>query len=88
MNGYFKIPDEVKCIALSGNETQDSVIDTKGLGCIIKPVGGELYIKAKRSEADTDAFVLSDGESFEFCGSVTVFSKTTVSVNCMFYSTL
>ena len=88
MNGISRIPDEVKCISLSGDKTEKSVIDTKGLGCIIKPCGGELYIKAKSGETDGDAFVLSDGESFEFCGRITVFSEASLKVNCLFYSTL
>lgn len=88
MKNTARIPEEVKCISLSGNADEKSVIDTKGLECIIKPVGGELYIKAKGGESDADAFVVSDGESFEFCGRITVFAKEALKINCLFCRTL
>ncbi len=86
MNFISKIPDEVKCITLKANTK--AIIDTKGLCCTLKPSNCDVFVKAKASEEDADAFIVRSGESLDFCSSVTVFANTDTSIYCMFYNTL
>ena len=81
-----KIPHSVKCLALKANEGMK--IDTRGLDCIVKAKDNEIFIKAKKSEPDADAFPLMSGESIELAGEFTVFAKQDTNVYCLFYGTL
>lgn len=86
MNCLSRIPDKVEKIFLTANEQY--VIDTKGLGCIIKPSDCDIFVKAKAGEDNGNAFIVRKAESFEFCSHITVFASQDTSVFCMLYSTL
>ena len=81
-----RIPHSVKCLALKANENMK--IDTRGLDCIVKAGDGGVFIKAKKSEPDADAFPLSSGDVIELSGEFTVFAKQDTNVYCLFYGTL
>ena len=87
MINVSRIPDDTKSIKLSEKDGTVT-LDTKGLDCIVKTVGADIFIKAKENGADEDVFILRDGESISFCGRVGVFTKSTADVYCMFYRTL
>ena len=81
-----KIPHSVKCLALKAKESMK--IDTRGLDCIVKAKDNEIFIKAKKSESDADAFPVCAGESIVLAGEFTVFAKQDTNVYCLFYGTL
>ena len=44
------------------------LIDTCGFDCRLKVTGSDVLFKVNESVPDSEAFAISEGESFEFCG--------------------
>lgn len=64
MRGYSVIVDKVEMMDIVSGI--DFEVDTKGLNCKIKPVGGGIAINTKPST--TGSYPIADGEELDFCG--------------------
>ena len=85
MTGVLRIPDKVENIDMISGV--DFSLDTKGLGCLLKPVGGDIAVKINAS--DRHAFNVSDGETFDFCGKIYFrHASGTPVAHCLYYRTL
>ena len=78
MSCMSKIPDRVKRVKLTAGK--DAVIDTMGLGCILKPSESDVFVRVKSEE--------SKEETFEFSSRIVIFASEETNVYCMFYTTL
>ena len=86
MSCMSKIPDRVKRVKLTAGK--DTVIDTMGLGCILKPSESDVFVRGKSEESKEDAFIVRKGETFEFSSRIVIFASEETNVYCMFYTTL
>lgn len=68
---YFNelIPEKTKCITLSGNT---ETVDCEGLSVTLLADGGDISLKARPTDADSDAFTVKNGTSITLCGRFTV----------------
>ena len=85
MRGYSKIIDKTETIGVISGV--DFNIDTKGLSCVIKVVGGSMGIKPHNT--DNTHFLLDDGETIDICGKATLrFVSGSPSIYCLYYHLL
>jgi hypothetical protein len=85
MTGISKIPDKVERVDMISGV--DFVVDTKGLNCIFKAVGGDISITLR--EGDYNCFLLCDGESLDFCGKIYFkHAAGNPTAYCLYYHTL
>ena len=85
MKGNCMIPDKIENVSLISGV--DFVVDTKGLCCRMKVVGGDIVISMK--ENDFSRWLFSDGEEIDFCGKLCYkHSSGNPTVYLMYYHTL
>ncbi len=78
------IPDRIVRIEIKDGEY--TVLDTKGLDCILKAVGGKLRVSLENGK---DVFyTLSDGEKLDFCGRVLISGNSGTAAEGLMYRTL
>lgn len=80
-----RIPVKTACFEL-GESKGDVAVDTVGLDCILRAVGGSIYLKAAPGVSESDAFVIPHNESVEFCGKVYLSGADTTSASAVFMS--
>jgi len=86
MKNTLIIPDETRRISLKAS--QKVRVETNGRSVRLQAGDNTVFIKAKASGDDSDAFPVHSGNCVEFCGAVTVFSEQDTEVFCLFYTTL
>ena len=85
MKGNCIIPDKTETMGIISGV--DFIVDTKGLCCKMKVVGGDIRVKMK--EKDLDGWLLCDGEELDFCGKIHfVHAMGTPTVYNLYYHTL
>lgn len=80
-----RIPQKTACFEL-GESTGDVTVDTAGLECILRALGGSVYLKAAPGVLENDAFVIPQNESIEFCGKVYLSGADGTSASAVFMS--
>lgn len=78
-----------KTLSVSASAAQEAVcIDTHGLECMLKSDGAEVYFKTNPQVSDSQAYVISAGEIFRFCGIGYFKAKQDTELKCVMFETL
>ncbi|GEM_PF-6812707 len=80
-----RIPVKTACFEL-GTSKGDVTVDTAGLDCTLRAVGGNVYFKTAPGVSDNGAFVIPQNESIEFCGKVYLSGADGTSASAVFMS--
>ncbi len=79
------IPKKTLNVALTAANT---LVDTKGLCCIAKAIDGNVLFKVHNDVPDSDAYTISAGEAFEFCGKGYFKTSGSAKLTCVMFEKL